>query len=207
MSGSGIDIRVTGLDEVLAALGALDHKGLTKLASASMKRSSKGLITAIRREAPIGPSPHASSDRGKRGRKGPLSRNVTARQVRTRQGEMVAISVAPRAWYKHFVIRGTRRHVIEASAGGVRATGSQVRAINRLERDEYVSARVVRRRGEVIGRTRALIIANTFRTRVEHPGARGDDFVARAARGQVAVFRAALARDIEARFEAAAQAA
>lgn len=194
-----VDFQVSGLEELLAGLGALDHKGIQNLATASLKRSSAGLVRAVRREAPVGPSPHVSSAKGKRGSKGPLSRNVTARKLRTRQGELVAISVGPRAWYKHFVIRGTRPHIIEArDAGGVRAESADIRRINRYEAGGYTSDRANSRHALRLARA----AQGRFVSRVRHPGARGNDFVSRAARGQAGPLRMALARDIEARFAA-----
>lgn len=198
-----LDFRVTGLDELLAALGDLDRKGLQNIAASSLKRSTPGLVRAVRREAPTGPSPHVSAARGKRGRKGPLSRNVTARKVRARQGELVAISVGPRAWYKHFVIRGTRPHVIAAQgADGARAGSSDIRRINRYEAGGYTSDRANSRKALRLARA----ASGRFVVRVRHPGARGNDFVRRAARGQAGPLRQALARDIEARFAAKAAA-
>lgn len=203
MSGD-VDFRVTGIAELLAGLGALDQKGLAKLATASMKRSTKGLQDAIKRDAPRGPEPHASARRGKRGKKGPLSRTVTTRTIRKRQGEMVALQVGPRAWYKHFVIRGTRRHVIEATdSSGARAGSDSLRRINRFAAGGYTSGSANSRKA------RALAIGDSrrFVFRVHHRGARGNDFVSRAARGRQHQIRDALARDIATRFEAASRAA
>lgn len=196
---SGVDLRITGIDGVLAALGELDEAGLRKLATQSMKRSLKGTVDAIRREAPKGPAPHRSSARGRRGKKGPLSRNVTVRTIRRRSGEMVALQVGPRAWYKHFVIRGTRSHVIQASdRSGSVAQGADLRRINRFESGHYLTRK---------GRLGAMLVHSRFVFRVRHPGAHGDDFVARAARGQGERVRAALVDDMRTRVEAAARAA
>lgn len=201
---SGVDFRITGVGELLASLAVLDEAGLRSLATQSMKRSLKGTVTAIRREAPQGPAPHTSAARGKRGRKGPLSRTVTVRTIRRRSGELVALQVGPRAWYKHFVIRGTAAHVITArDSEGVAAESADVRRINRFEAGGYTSDRANSRK--------ALRLAKAARSRfvfrVQHPGARGNDFVARAARGQGEHIRHALIADLRVRVETAARAA
>lgn len=193
------DLRITGMDELLASLGALDEKGMRKLATQSIKRSLKGTVEALKREAPRGPAPHRSSAKGRRGRKGPLSRNVTVRSLRRRTGELVALQAGPRAWYKHFVIRGTKAHVIEArAADGSRATSSEVRRINRFESGYYRTRK---------GHLGALLISSRFVFRVRHPGASGNDFVSRAASGQGERVRDALAKDMAIRVEAARRAA
>ncbi|MBX3031913.1 MAG: HK97 gp10 family phage protein [Chloroflexi bacterium] len=213
-----VAFRVTGIDELLATLGALDEKGMRALATKSMKRSTKGLETAIKRAAPVGTGHRRSSQVGKKGKRGPLARNVTTRSIRRRQGELVALQVGPRAWYKHFVIRGTRRHVIEAyDAQGGRAERSNlaevraaqkagirppkrtydaVSAINRLEAGNLPA-------WGTDGHARALRFNRRYVFRVRHPGARGNDFVVRAARGKATEIRDALAADIETRIEAA----
>lgn len=64
----------------------------------------------------------------KRGRRGPLAKTVTAKNARKSgfktQGiagrEFAAINVGPRAWYRHFKIKGTRRGMVGVDyVGGV----------------------------------------------------------------------------------------
>lgn len=183
MSSNGTDFRVTGMTELLAVLAEAQGLSLKRTTESSLKSSGKNLVTAIRREAPTGPAPHTSAQKGKRGRKGPLAQKVTTKVLRPRHGEIAAINTGPRAWYKHFVIRGTKPHIISAtSRSGEQAPGSDVRSMNRG----------------------TLKVGDRFVFRVHHPGARANDFVHRAARGQGDRITADLKANVELKLRAAA---
>ena len=111
-------VEAKGLREALRAIGVFDEKVLQGLLEAPMRYASERVaVPAIKAKAPSGPPPHTSAARGKRGRKGPLSRNVTVQKAQRRRGdEITAVNVGPRAWYRHFVIQGTERHSLAKGA-------------------------------------------------------------------------------------------
>lgn len=170
-------LRATGIEGALAALEALSGKELTKTSEAVVQRATTRagvpllrmeLKAAMRRpgshrdKRTLGNGLHGPPKPPKRGTKGPLERNVTVRNIRKRKGEMVAKSLAPRAWYRHFFIGGTKPHIIEARDDtGARATSGEVRTINRLEGGYY--------RGNP-SEVRALKVGERFYARVRHPG-------------------------------------
>jgi hypothetical protein len=95
-------IKVKGLDEALEALEVFDQPQLDKSAQKVMSAAARSLVTPIRRAAP----------RGKTGR---LAASVSARKGKRDRPSAV---VGPRggrrgAFYRHFVIGGTRPHRIE----------------------------------------------------------------------------------------------
>jgi hypothetical protein len=152
---SPIVFTIKGLDDIARGFKALKQPELTRTAKpAYAEASKKVLIPEIKKMAPRGPSPHRSAARGTRGKKGPLSRNVTTRLMKksqipasVRANVLFAYGTSPRAWYRHFVIKGTQRHSV--------AKGADVKKNLRQDVPPI------------------------------HPGARPDDFVARAqTRGQ-----------------------
>ena len=55
----------------------------------------------------------------KRGTKGPLAKSVRSKQLKKNkkyQNEMIAIGVAPRAWYRQWFINGTKPHSLDGGA-------------------------------------------------------------------------------------------
>lgn len=103
--------------------------------------------------------------------KGLLKRRqqITSRRVKTRPGELVAISIKPRQWFFKFVVGGTKSHLIHAANAALLrvASGRTVRAMNQRP-----------------GSVRALFFHGIFRTLVHHPGAKPDDYIRRAAQGK-----------------------
>ena len=62
----------------------------------------------------------------KRGTKGPLAKSVRSKQLKRRnaqQGEMVAIGVAARAWYRHWFIKGTKAHSVAKGSNRKKGIG------------------------------------------------------------------------------------
>lgn len=157
-------VTVKGLEEAMRALGVFTTPTVfAKLVEAELTAAAKTVIVpAIQQAAPKGPAPHRSAMRGKRGRRGPLSKTVTVitnkRKYRRNNTEVGAVNVGPRAWYRHFVIQGTRPHGL--LRGAKLRTGSL--------QDES------KRR-------------NWF-----HPGATPNDFVGRAVKGKDAALQGAL---------------
>lgn len=88
----GLSVRLDGLNRALAALDRQSGTALKRRVRMGMQAGGKLLVKPIRAEAPR--------------RTGTLARSVS---VRT--GRDGSVSVGPRSWYRHFVIRGTRRGV------------------------------------------------------------------------------------------------
>lgn len=174
-------IRVTGINELVAGLRSLQGKELEKALGAGLSKALRSeVVKAMKAEARAAmkdPGSHKGHP-GKAGRTGPLEQKITVRKVRRRGREVIAYGVASRAWWDHLFTRPTRRHVIEAKAGRTSASGRQLRAINRLERGEYVGTTTRSLRAQ----SAALFYSGVFRDRVEHPGTSGSDWVARAGR-------------------------
>ena len=168
---------------------------MEKEAKAALKRAAtKEMVPAIR-AALAADIKHPGSHRGpagNRGRKGPLERNVTARQVRKRSGELVAYGVGPRAWWAGWFIRGTKKHVITAKGLGLTASSTAVRSINKLRAGGYQSMRS----NSMKARAQALAFSGVYRQQVEHPGTSGHDSVARAARGRSPAIQKRLRDDL-----------
>jgi len=161
-------LRAHGIQGALAALEALSGKELAQTTTAVVKKVTQTRGIPIVRAALKGAIKNEGSHRdkkglkAKRGKSGPLAKNVTVRAIKKRPNEMVAMSIAPRAWYRHFFIGGTKPHVIAASdASGTRATSGQVRTINRLDAGYY--------RGNA-SEVNALAVGDRFYARVHHPG-------------------------------------
>lgn len=114
-------VEVKGLVEGIRALGVFDERTIRGLIEAPMRSALERVaVPAIRTAAPTGPAPHTSAARGTRGRRGPLSRNVTVKKAKRRDRrnytEITALTVGPRAWYRHFVIQGTAPHSLAKGA-------------------------------------------------------------------------------------------
>jgi hypothetical protein len=173
-------LSATGIEGALAALEALSGKELAQTSTAVVKRVSAKYGVPIMREAAkgamrgknAGPGSHRDK-KGmtiKRGRKGPIEGSIRVTNIKKRRGEMVAVSIAPRAWYRHFFIGRTKPHVIEArDATGARATSKEVRTINRLGAGYYSGAS-----DEGV---KALAVGDRFYARVHHPGTAANPFV------------------------------
>lgn len=87
-----LSVRLEGLDRSLAALDRQSGTALRRRVVLGMRAGGSLLVQPIREQAPR--------------RTGYLSRSVSVRS-----GRDGSVSVGPRAWYRHFVIRGTRRGV------------------------------------------------------------------------------------------------
>jgi len=124
------DFKVTGMAEWLAALNSLQGPELKKGTTKAMKGAMRSvLVPAMKRQLQSdirSPGSHRGP-KGKAGRTGPLASKVTVRTIRTRSGELVALSVGPRAWYKHMFLRSTRPHVIRARNGRALLVGGEPR--------------------------------------------------------------------------------
>lgn len=95
---------------------------------------------------------------------GNLKRSIKAARARIRTGEIVAVKVGPsrQAWYAHFVIRGTRPHIIQAR--GLSPRG--VRSFNRA----------LRGGGARGAAAKALLVSGALYPMVHHPGATANPF-------------------------------
>lgn len=115
-------VTVKGLVEWQRALKTLQQPQLGQVVGLAMKDSMQSeLVPAIKRQ--LASDARGQGDRSrpaKRGRGGPLARNVTVRRASKRgrrdRNEMVAYNAAPRAWYRHFFIQGTERHSLAKGA-------------------------------------------------------------------------------------------
>lgn len=173
------DIKVAGLEELVQGLKDLQGQALAKVIADSLRRSARGVVVpAMRRQMAADfkrTGSHQSKVKPARGQAGPAERNVTVRTVRRRSGEVVALSIGPRAWYSHFPIGGTKPHVITARGLSAR----QVRQLNRGTAP------------------RALVIGSRFLAKVNHPGSRGTDSVTKAARGVTDQLNARYVSDLQ----------
>ena len=111
---------VKGLTDLQRGLRTLRQPELTGTVKVGLQEGSKKVIVpAVKKEAPIGSGSHKSARRGKRGTKGPLGKNVTARLVPRKdlpRGALVGVSTSPHAWYRHMVIKGTQMHSLAKGA-------------------------------------------------------------------------------------------
>jgi hypothetical protein len=161
-------VEVRGLQEALAALGVFVQPSIfNKMIEVELRAAAQAVIVpAIQKEAPIGPSPHKSAARGKRGKKGPLAKTVTVisgqRRYRRNSTEFAAVNVGPRAWYRHFVIQGTQPHTLRGPKGTYRMDGHGTAKVPPKGLAPW------------------------------HPGGRPNDFVNRAVQGKDAPLTAAL---------------
>jgi hypothetical protein len=177
-------VHATGIEGALAALEALSGKQLEQTTTAVVKKVSQQRAIPIMKAAAkaamkkpgshrdpktLGGGLHGPRKPTPRGKRGPIESTVTVKNIKKRRGEMVAVQVGPRAWYKHFFIGRTKPHVIEArDATGARATSGEVRTINRLEAGYYSG-----NPSEVS----ALAVGSRFYARVNHPGTAANPFV------------------------------
>ena len=115
------------------ALRTLSQPELRKTTSKSLTQAVRAVVipemrnvvsSSVRGSSPRRPSGMAPP---KRGTSGPLAKSVRSKQYRRRgmrQGEMIAIGVGPRAWYKHWVIQGTQAHTLRGPRGTYRMDGA-----------------------------------------------------------------------------------
>jgi hypothetical protein len=112
-------------------------------------------------------------------------RKITARRIRTRSGEFVAVSVKHRGWpgtVAAWTIKGTKPHVIRARGAGKTGVDSRARRINRGT--------------ETIPDRAALFFGGRYAMVVDHPGAEPTDFVHDAVQGIEKQVLDELARDL-----------
>lgn len=115
--GMRYDIEIRGLREYISALKSLDERSLRREATNSLKRSGRTEVAPAISAAIAGAVENPGSHRGpsgNRGRGGPLETSVKALVAKRRPGELVAISVKPRAYWAGWFIRGTKPHTIKA---------------------------------------------------------------------------------------------
>jgi hypothetical protein len=116
------------------ALKALGQPQLRKTTAKALTAAAQSIVVPVMRAEIAGsvkgksPSPRPTwMGSPKRGKQGPLSKSVRSKQLRKRSArsgdEMIAIGVGPRAWYKHFVIQGTRAHTLAGPHGTYRMDG------------------------------------------------------------------------------------
>lgn len=203
MPRTDFDMQVAGLKELVVGLQTMQGPELGKVIADSARRTARSVaVPAMRRQMQADfkrPGSHrppkkkdGSGERStpKPGQGGPAERNVTVRSLRKRSGELVALSVGPRAWYAHWPIAGTRPHVIRASGVGGRASNAEVRRFNRLGG-----------RASVEGISQALAFSGRYRTQVHHPGVRGTDSIRKAVVGIAPTMNARYVTDLQAAYD------
>lgn len=197
--GSGLTTRfeVTGVAPFLAKLHEIsDPKKLERTTRASLGTSARKVI-APRLAATTGWRYGGHS--GRYPTKGILgdARKITARRVKTRAGEYVAISVKYRGWpgvVAAWTVKGTKPHVIRARFN---RAGSNSRA--------GVDSRARRMNRGTSGPKDALLVQGRLVSVVEHPGARPTPFVHAAAQGVERLVMQQLEKDLFAQMEKAAR--
>lgn len=193
MPGINASLEVTGVAQYIAKLHAMQGRQLAAVTYESFKKSSRKHIV-----------PRIASKRGwkygghggKHPTKGLLgSRSkITAKKVKTRPGEYMAVSVKPRGWagtVSAWVVRGTKEHDIRAAAPDRVVVGEAADGWGTWE----TSGRV---------RRHAIPYRGGYYSRVTHPGAEPDDYIGRAMAGVDKTVVDQLAADM---FKAADQAA
>ena len=208
MPGISTSFEATGVASFLAALGTFtDPKELERTTRTSLGNSGKKVIAprlAGVKGWKYGGHGGANPTKGILGDR----RKITARKVRTRHGEFVAVSIKHRGWagtVAAWTTQGTTPHVIAATGRGPygrQAPSSVVRSINR----EY-TGRTRRSSGDLTRTGKALLIQGYYRERVQHPGAQPTDFVHDAVQGADVEIMAALSKDLMRRAQRAAKAA
>jgi hypothetical protein len=161
------DVHITGIKELLEGFTHLQGPALAKEAEKIGGAAARGtFVRAMKEEERQSIRGHGKPNRkGKDGApyKGldakPMEEGITARKVRKRAGEMYAWAVGPRKFTRYWVVRGTRPH--EITAGARRDGHGQIKAAGKG--------------------ARALHIAGVYRQSAQHPGARPNPFVFRAA--------------------------
>lgn len=124
-----MDIDTRDLLRAQRALATLTRPELRKTTSKALTAAAESVVAPEMRKqissAAKGRSPRRPSDMGapKRGTSGPLARSVRSKQLRARDAgshgggvELVAVGVAPRAWYRHLFIKGTKPHSLAKGA-------------------------------------------------------------------------------------------
>lgn len=144
-------VEIQGLDKVYARLAKL--KGET-VAKTTQRAVSKALKNTYK------PAMQAAAPKGRTGK---LAKAVDVRVAKKRTGEMFALKVGPggkrgpnKAWYAHFVVGGTKPHLITAAGTKSPTTSRIVRRANR---------------GGL-----ALTVAGMLVSVVHHPGAKPNPF-------------------------------
>ena len=192
--GLTTSFEVTGVAPFLAKLHEIsDPKKLERTTRASLGASAKKVI-APRMAATSGW--RFGGHGGAYPTKGILgdARKITARRVKVRPGEYVAISVKYRGWpgtVAAWTVTGTKPHVIRARRAGQKGVDSRARRINR-------GTETLRDRG-------ALAFGGRFVSEVQHPGARPTPFVHAAAQGVERLVMQQLEKDLFAQMEKAAR--
>ena len=188
--GLTLSFDVTGVAPFLARLHEItDPRKLERTTRSSLGRSAQKVIAprlAGVRGWRYGGHGGANPTKGLMGER----RRITARRIRTRPGEYVAISVKPRGWagtVEAWVVKGTRPHLIRARAAGDAGVDSRARSLNRS------------------GGAVALRIAGRFANIVEHPGAQPTDYIRTAAMGTERLVMDALAADLFRQMDKAAR--
>ena len=194
MSGIQTSFTVTGVAPFLAKLNEItDPKKLERTTRDSLGRSARKVL-APRMAA------HGGWKYGGHGGKNPTKgllgdrRKITARKVRTRSGEFVAVSVKPRGWasaVSAWVVKGTKPHVIRARRAGMSGVDSRARRINRGT--------------ETLGDRGALAFGGRFASVVQHPGAQPTDYIHDAVQGTEKLVMDALAKDLFRQMDKAAR--
>lgn len=194
MPGITTSFEVTGVAPFLAKLNEItDPRKLERTTRDSMGRAAKKVIAP--RMTQTGGWKYGGHG-GRYPTKGILGKRsaVTARKVRTRQGEYVAVSVKFRGWAGRvaaWTIQGTNPHIIRARGAGRTGVDSRARRINR-------GTETLIDRG-------ALAIGGRFFMVVEHPGAKPTPFVYDAVQGTEHLVMEALAADLFRQMEKAAR--
>ena len=117
MNDKRYDVEISGLTEFKAALEFLSTKEKNRYVGRAMQDAGKDILVPAIKQNLASDIKKANSHKGKKGKQGhsgPLEAKVTARLAKKKAGEIVAVNVAPRAWYRHFFLHGTKPHVISA---------------------------------------------------------------------------------------------
>jgi hypothetical protein len=193
-----MSVSVTGVAPLLAKLHEIsDPKKLERTTRESLGRAARKVIAP--RIAARGSSGWKYGGHGgaypTKGLLGQRAR-ITARRIRTRSGEYVAIGIKPRGWagtVEAWVVKGTRPHVISTKRRAERKGQTGVDSL----------ARRINRGGYTGG---ALQIANgVFVSTVKHPGAAPTDYIHEAVQGIERMILAQLAVDLYEAMEKAAR--
>lgn len=155
MPAGDFRVQLKGLVEFHRALKEVQRPLLGRTVGQAMKDSmSRVIVPVIKAKTPVGPAPHTSAARGKRGRTGPLKRNVTVRQSQKRSRrdarEMAAVNAGPRAWYRHFVIQGTERHSLAKGSRRDKGIGQHLPPIHPGSHDNDFVAEAVTGRAAAV---------------------------------------------------------
>jgi hypothetical protein len=178
-------VEIVGLREFYAKLAEVRGQKLAKTAQTSVSTGlRKVVVPAIKNAAHFKGHGHGPNH----GPAGRLLKAIASRVAKKRPGEMFALRVGPtgkrgpqNAWYAHFVLRGTKAHLITPGGQGGGSFSSAVRRANR-------------------GNALALSVAGNLRAVVHHPGAQPNNFL-RAGLGHDKELNDQLLRDLIAAME------